>query len=110
MGYGLLDVTSLSKRFNSADGSRQVVAFDDVTLRLGRGEIVALLGPSGCGKSTLLKVISGLEQSTSGQMIFKGESLTKPHDQIGIVFQENRLLPWLTVRENITFSQRFASN
>ncbi|QVE19675.1 MULTISPECIES: ABC transporter ATP-binding protein [Pseudomonas] len=67
-------------------------------LRLQPGEIVSLLGPSGCGKSTLLRLVAQLDQDFRGQ-------LRKRPDEVGFVFQEPRLMPWLTVAENIGFSQ-----
>jgi sulfonate transport system ATP-binding protein len=67
------------------------------------GEIVAIVGGSGCGKSTLLRAISGLERATAGSVTLDGTVILAPHAKIGIVFQEPRLLPWLSVAGNIGF-------
>ena len=78
-------------------------ALDDVSLDVKAGEIVALVGGSGCGKTTLLRLVSGLEAPSHGTVSVDGEAIAAPHPAIGIVFQEPRLLPWLTVAQNIGF-------
>jgi sulfonate transport system ATP-binding protein len=70
---------------------------------IGPGEIVAIIGGSGCGKSTLLRAIAGLDGATSGTVSLDGIAITEPHAEIGIIFQEPRLLPWLNVADNIGF-------
>jgi sulfonate transport system ATP-binding protein len=78
-------------------------ALGDVSLDVEAGEIVALIGGSGCGKTTLLRLISGLELPSQGSVSVDGEAIAAPHPAVGIVFQEPRLLPWLTVAQNIGF-------
>ncbi len=73
------------------DGTR---AIDGVDLSIERGEFVTIVGPSGCGKSTLLRIISGLQQPTSGSCELDSKSL-------GYVFQDSVLLPWRNVRKNV---------
>jgi len=80
-----------------------VRALDGVSFAVGFGEIVAVVGGSGCGKSTLLRLISGLDRPTQGAIALDGVRITAPHEQIGIVFQEPRLLPWLSVADNVGF-------
>ncbi len=80
-----------------------VRALDGVTLEVGLGEIVVVVGGSGCGKSTLLRLVSGLDRPTQGAIALDGTPITAPHEQIGIVFQEPRLLPWLSVADNVGF-------
>ena len=70
------------------------VALEDVDLTVDRGEFVTVVGPSGCGKSTLLRIVSGLDQQTSG-------SVTVYANKVGYVFQDATLLPWRTVSRNI---------
>jgi sulfonate transport system ATP-binding protein len=79
------------------------VAIQDVSLEIGAGEIVAVVGGSGCGKSTLLRLLSGLDNPTRGAIAVDGTRIVGPHPAVGIVFQEPRLLPWLTVEHNIGF-------
>src|SRR5271165_454052 len=80
-----------------------VHALDSVSFAVGLGEIVAIVGGSGCGKSTLLRAISGLDTPSQGRVLLDGIPITAPHEKIGIVFQEPRLLPWLTVADNVGF-------
>jgi len=80
-----------------------VDALQGFSARIGVGEIVAVIGGSGCGKSTLLRAIAGLGTATSGTITLDGETIAAPHEKIGIIFQEPRLLPWLSVIENVAF-------
>src|SRR5260221_5928444 len=94
----MLEIADLSKRF--ANGT---AALGPLGLAIGRGEIVGVVGTSGCGKSTLLRIIGGLEPATTGSVRIDGEAVNGPRPEIGIVFQEPRLMPWLTVAGNVTF-------
>jgi sulfonate transport system ATP-binding protein len=67
------------------------------------GEILAIIGGSGCGKSTLLRAVAGLDPATTGSVTLDDIEISAPHEKIGIIFQEPRLLPWLTVADNIGF-------
>ena len=80
-----------------------VNALESFSAQVKLGEIVAIIGGSGCGKSTLLRAIAGLDRATSGAIGLDGLSITAPHEKIGIIFQEPRLLPWLTVADNVGF-------
>lgn len=97
----MLSVEGLSKTYQNG-----VVALQDFHLEVHPGEIVAVIGGSGCGKSTLLRLISGLDQPTAGNIAINGEAVRAPHQLINLIFQEPRLLPWLTVGENIRFGLR----
>jgi sulfonate transport system ATP-binding protein len=80
-----------------------VRALDGVSLDVAPGEILVVIGGSGCGKSTMLRAISGLDTPTQGKVVLDGTVITSPHPQIGIIFQEPRLLPWLRVADNVGF-------
>ncbi|HWP24738.1 MAG TPA: ABC transporter ATP-binding protein [Xanthobacteraceae bacterium] len=80
-----------------------VRALDGISLDVERGEIVAVVGGSGCGKSTLLRSISGLDRPSNGAVLLDGEKIIEPHAKVGIIFQEPRLLPWLSVADNVGF-------
>ena len=94
----LLQLQNLHKAY---DGLR---VLDDVSLSLAPGEIVSLLGPSGCGKSTLLRIAAGLDQDFSGALEFNPLLQFGRGTGIGVVFQEPRLMPWLTVTQNVSFA------
>ncbi len=80
-----------------------VRALGGVSMNVGLGEVVAVVGGSGSGKSTMLRVVSGLDRPTYGKVVLDGDEITAPHEKIGIVFQEPRLLPWLSVEGNVGF-------
>jgi len=80
-----------------------VHALERFSAEIRLGEIVAIIGGSGSGKSTLLRAVAGLDAATSGAVTFNDSAVTAPHEKIGIIFQEPRLLPWLTVADNIGF-------
>jgi sulfonate transport system ATP-binding protein len=80
-----------------------VRALDGLSLKVAPGEILVIIGGSGCGKSTMLRAISGLDTPSQGRVALDGTTLTAPHEKIGIIFQEPRLLPWLTVAGNVGF-------
>ncbi|MGF6484910.1 ABC transporter ATP-binding protein [Paraburkholderia sp. JPY419] len=94
----LLEVRGLTRRF----GERNV--FEKVSFALSRGEIVSLVGPSGCGKSTLLRAVAGLDRAATGAVLIDGVPLLAPSPRVGMIFQEPRLLPWLSVADNIAFA------
>ncbi|MCO5155461.1 MAG: ABC transporter ATP-binding protein [Aquamicrobium sp.] len=80
-----------------------VHALEGASLSIAPGEIVAIVGGSGCGKSTMLRAIAGLDAPSRGRVALDGMTVTAPHEKIGIIFQEPRLLPWLTVAGNVAF-------
>src|ERR1700719_3310660 len=80
-----------------------VRAVHDLSLAVEPGEIAVIIGGSGCGKSTLLRLVCGLDQPSQGAVGLDGDTIAAPHEKIGIVFQEPRLLPWLSVADNVGF-------
>ena len=97
-----IEVKNINKSFKSKKND-QLSVLSDVNLTIDDGELVCLLGPSGCGKTTLLRLIAGLDQPTSGEIIANGEKVEKPSGDRAVIFQQYSLFPWLTVLQNVTF-------
>jgi len=96
-----IEVRHVSKTFQHRNG--HVAAVKDVSLSVMPGEFVCLVGPSGCGKTTLLRLMHGLLEPDSGQVVLDGLRKAAPGPQAGFVFQSFRLLPWRTVLDNVAF-------
>jgi NitT/TauT family transport system ATP-binding protein len=101
----VIDVRGVSKIFKSRRGRtvHEVVALSNVSLSISPREFVCLLGPSGCGKTTLIRLMNGLLQPDSGEVIVGGQGPAAPGPKMGFVFQSFRLLPWRTVLDNVQF-------
>jgi NitT/TauT family transport system ATP-binding protein len=95
-----LHIQKLKAKYFSELG--ELVALENIDLTVDESEFVCIIGPSGCGKSTLLRVVAGLIKPTEGQVLWKGQPVTGPSARIGMVFQQGNLLPWRSVRENIS--------
>lgn len=98
-------LSSVYKAFGEAVISR------DINLEIDDGEFVVFVGPSGCGKSTLLRMIAGLEDITSGELLIGGKRMNEvpPSERgIGMVFQSYALYPHLSVAENMSFGLKLA--
>ncbi|HEY8525384.1 MAG TPA: ABC transporter ATP-binding protein [Acidimicrobiales bacterium] len=115
MGGEALRMESVRKVYGPA--GNQVVALDDVSVRIPSGTFTAVMGPSGSGKSTFLQCAAGLDRPTSGRVYIDGTELTGESEaeltrfrrqRVGFVFQQFNLLPTLTVRQNVTFPLRLA--
>jgi len=98
----VFEIDQLCKRFKT-NGSGDVSVLKDITFMARRGEMICILGQSGCGKSTLLKILAGFMPPTSGSVRLNGRPVRRPGPDRCMVFQEDALFPWLTVRENIAF-------
>ncbi|WP_069706168.1 ABC transporter ATP-binding protein [Burkholderia seminalis] len=94
----LLDLRITRKQY----GDRTILA--DIALHVARGEIVCVVGPSGCGKSTLLRIVAGLDTHFRGNAKLDGVALDGPSARVGVIFQEPRLLPWLSIADNVGFA------
>jgi NitT/TauT family transport system ATP-binding protein len=92
-------IEKLHKTYLTTTG--RTVALQDVNLTICKDEFIALVGPSGCGKSTLLRALSALIRPSKGRVMIDGVPLTKPSNEIGVVFQQAVLLPWRSVLENV---------
>src|SRR5882762_8416215 len=96
---GTLHIGNLSKQYEVKGEALPVL--DKITLTVDPGEFVSIVGSSGCGKSTLLRLIVGLEQDYQGEVVLDGQRIVGTSLDRGIVFQEHRLFPWLTVEQNV---------
>jgi len=94
-----LQIQQLSKQFDV--GGTRLPVLENINLDVRPGEFVSIVGASGCGKSTLLRLVIGLDTGYDGAILLDGKRIAGTGLERGIVFQEHRLLPWLTVRENI---------
>ena len=97
-----LEIRNLHRSFRSPD-DQIIVALEDVSLTVGDGEFVSVVGASGSGKSTLLRIIDGLIPPSSGSVAVDGERVAGPGADRAFVFQQDNLLPWRTVIDNITY-------
>lgn len=97
----ILNIEHLNKDYE-VDGSMVHVS-DDINLNVKEGEFISIVGPSGCGKSTLLRIMAGLDTATSGKVVNRGIEITGISRNIGMIFQEPRLFPWLSIRENVAY-------
>jgi NitT/TauT family transport system ATP-binding protein len=100
-----IDVRHVSKTFHRRRDKidSPIPALRDVSLQVTAGELVCLVGPSGCGKTTLLRLIHGLLEPDSGEILIDGHLGATPGPHAGFVFQSFRLLPWRTVLDNVEF-------
>src|SRR4051794_21106712 len=96
---GQLRIDSVSKSFSVSGKPLRVL--DDLNLAVEPGGFLTIVGASGCGKSTLLRLVAGLDTDFDGNVTLDGERVTAPSLDRGLVFQEPRLFPWLTVAQNI---------
>src|SRR4051795_848270 len=94
-----IEIAAATKTYRTRDGD--VPSLRPINCSVHEGEFVVVVGPSGCGKSTLLKLLAGLLAPTSGEVRVSGKRVTKPHRDVGIVFQHALLLPWRNVLDNV---------
>ncbi|MCD6145133.1 MAG: ABC transporter ATP-binding protein [Methanosarcinales archaeon] len=97
----MLTISGVSRFFESETGT--VEALRDINLDVFDKEFMCFIGPSGCGKTTLLRIIAGLDQPTSGEVLLDGKVIKSPDPERGMVFQEYSLFPWRTIIDNVAF-------
>ena len=102
-----LEIERVSRDFTTPD-ARSYRAIDEISLAVPAGAFVAIVGPSGCGKSTLLNVVAGLLPPSSGMVRVAGETLTGLNRHATYMFQQDALLPWKTVRDNVALGLTLA--
>ena len=101
-----LSIRGVSRSFPSTSGGAATAALEATDLAVAENDFVAILGPSGCGKSTLLRIVAGLDQQSSGDVLLEGQRIKGPGADRGMVFQSYTLFPWLSVRDNVCFGLR----
>ena len=94
-----LSIQNVNKSF-TVDGQK-VDVLKDINLEVQEGEFIAIVGHSGCGKSTLLKIIAGLEKNDTGLVTVDGKEINRPGMDRGMIFQEHRLFPWMSIEKNV---------
>ena len=94
-----LSIQNVNKSF-TVDGQK-VDVIKDINLEVQEGEFIAIVGHSGCGKSTLLKIIAGLEKNDTGLVTVDGKEVNGPGMDRGMIFQEHRLFPWMSIEKNV---------
>jgi NitT/TauT family transport system ATP-binding protein len=103
-----IKVEGVTQTYEAPGDALRVVALENASLEVARGELVCLIGPSGCGKSTLLNLMGGLALPASGNIWIDGEPVTGPLPRkVAYVFQENALFPWRSVLDNIKLGMAF---
>ena len=91
----MIKISHLSKKFGNLE------VLKDINLEIREGEFIAIVGHSGCGKSTLLKIIAGLEKNDTGLVTVDGNEVKGPGMDRGMIFQEHRLFPWMSIEKNV---------
>ena len=99
MGKKKLIIHDVNKSF--IVNGQSVDVLKDINLEIEEGEFVVIVGHSGCGKSTLLKMIAGLETNDTGELSVDGKEISGPGMDRGMIFQEHRLFPWLSIEKNV---------
>ncbi|CAB5658776.1 Bicarbonate transport ATP-binding protein CmpD [Delftia tsuruhatensis] len=95
-----LDKTYVSER-------QPIVALHQIDLGIAEGEFVCIVGPSGCGKSTLMRCMAGLEPISGGRLALRGQDITRPPEDMGVVFQRDLLLEWRCILDNVLVAAEF---
>jgi len=98
----VLAVEGVSKTFQL--NGKALIVLSDFSLAVTKGEFISIVGSSGCGKSTLLRLIAGLDNAYDGSIVWLGDKVSGTSLDRGLVFQEHRLFPWLTVEQNVALA------
>jgi NitT/TauT family transport system ATP-binding protein len=100
----MMQVNNVYKAFGE-DWAREMV-IENLSLKIRRNQLTAIVGPSGCGKSTVVNLLAGFERPDRGQILLDGRPITGPSKDTLVVFQETALMPWLTTYQNVTFGPK----
>lgn len=101
-GLPKLELAELSKQFNPTGADAKAI-LQDISVKIAPGEFVCIVGTSGCGKTTLIRILDGLIPPTSGCVMINGNAVSSPGPDRGFVFQQDSLLPWRNVLDNVVF-------
>jgi NitT/TauT family transport system ATP-binding protein len=102
-----LELRNISKTFATARGA-EYAAIDNISVKIAAEEFVCIAGPSGSGKTTLLMIMAGLVEPSSGEMLMDGKAVRGPGRDRGMVFQQDAIFPWRTVRRNVEYGLEVA--
>ena len=105
LGATLISLKNIDLVYD-VDGGAPFHALNNIDLDLNSGDFVCAIGPSGCGKTSLLRVLAGYETPTQGVVTVDGHPHTKPNAEVGVVFQQPNLFPWLSIEKNVDFGPR----
>ena len=103
MSSSLISLEGITKRYAQRGGA-SVTVFENLWLRIDKGEFVCIVGHSGCGKTTVLNILAGLDRPDEGVVIVDGKEADGPALDRAVVFQHHALLPWLTVLGNVAYA------
>ena len=92
-----VDIDEVSVSYNLGE----TPVLEGASLKMSKGEFVALVGPSGCGKSTFMKLMSGLLKADQGSVVVANQDVTRPLGNVGMAFQNSVMLPWRTTLNNL---------
>lgn len=98
-----ISVKNLNKSFLD-NQQQELTVLKDINFDVKQGEFICIVGGSGCGKSTLLRTLVGIDGDYEGEVLIDGQPVAAPSKNRGLVFQEHRLFPWLTVEQNVLFA------
>jgi NitT/TauT family transport system ATP-binding protein len=102
----VVEVKNVSHDFMTMSTESTFRVLEDISFQVNKGQLITIVGTSGCGKSTLLRIIAGLIQPSEGEILLDGNPIKGPDANRGMVFQQDAVFPWLTVRRNIEYGLR----
>jgi len=103
-----MELKNVEQYFSKGNGRFHALA--DINLKVYQEDFICLLGSSGCGKTTLLNILAGYAKPAKGHVLVDGKPFQSPSSDVGVVFQQANLLPWLTVKKNIEFGVKRKGN
>jgi NitT/TauT family transport system ATP-binding protein len=98
-----ISVSNLSHQFKIGSDSKPLVALDNINIEINKSKFISIVGESGCGKSTLLRIMAGLIIPSTGLVKYENKKVTGIDPNLGFVFQQDSVFPWLTVAQNIEY-------